>query len=963
MLAEAVRENRALTGFSCFGNPDGFEADENALRQAVIDTRAPLQVWNNNPLSSDIVAERNRRPPTLPSSSPAVPAPSSKKGFARRSSRSKKESPAEAPRNKTTVPPSVASSATRKAFEDAIKNGGSAPWMRSKLMMVGEGRAGKSSTVRSFQGKPFDPKLESTLGADTSSTVTVDRLENVIDWTEREKDEEFARVAARSAARKMRNLPEAPMFAFETTPNPSVESDVARPARRPSLASKIMSSFRGAAAPDQKKEVEPPSAQLERLTVTPSLMFMPEEEIAKRFDEELVAEALSAEDDPMKRKLVLSIWDYGGQEVFYALHHVFLTRFGVYCVVFDMSRMAGPSADEESKEKCIELVQFWLRSIYMHAKGAPTFLVGTHKDVVSSVEDHRKINKMLSERLGFGSSAQVVVNEVKGSKTESLWFFPIDNLRGVKGDPVIQRLREKIVESVKEEKYIQMAVPLPWIRALDLLLEQRKTSPFLALSKVAEMAAKIGVSDKIRDMLRLFHELGVLSYFDSSPEVRQFVVLEPQWIVNAFTKVIRDMRFHPFDTIGDVALRSTYAEDVGELNTRGIVSKRLLFYLWAEETDECRDFLLALMRNMSMLCDWVEHEYEKGEPVKHFLVPSLFELDLGLCTMVKKEQKFNPEVLFDLNFERFFLPRGLFPRLVALVVSHGAKAFEDSAIPFITRTRVLASFGDADFSMEPMPSSNVIRIGVLEAKYFDTVSQVVVSMVEDLRDTVMGEALKMDVHLLVPDDDGDFVAVDLDTARKARNDPSKARFRAADGRTKVEVKQLDKFFKGSDENQSVKAAPTKQLGDSLSYDFFISYYTGTGKDQAISLGKSLENAKFTVWLDQFFEGEVTEAEMRKGVDSSKCLLVFLSKGVFTREFCLMEMRRAKEANRPILFVHEIDPNHPGFAEIYDLRDREAPEDLQHLFKDVDSIGFQRKRYLEDAMIAELTRRWKSKSAF
>jgi GTPase SAR1 family protein len=34
--------------------------------------------------------------------------------------------------------------------------------------------------------------------------------------------------------------------------------------------------------------------------------------------------------------LRISVWDFGGQEVFYALHHLHLTRFAAYAVLFDM---------------------------------------------------------------------------------------------------------------------------------------------------------------------------------------------------------------------------------------------------------------------------------------------------------------------------------------------------------------------------------------------------------------------------------------------------------------------------------------------------------------------------------------------------------------------------------------------------------------------------------------------------
>ena len=35
-------------------------------------------------------------------------------------------------------------------------------------------------------------------------------------------------------------------------------------------------------------------------------------------------------------ELRLSLWDFGGQSVFYALHHLYLSRFAAFAVLFNM---------------------------------------------------------------------------------------------------------------------------------------------------------------------------------------------------------------------------------------------------------------------------------------------------------------------------------------------------------------------------------------------------------------------------------------------------------------------------------------------------------------------------------------------------------------------------------------------------------------------------------------------------
>ena len=381
LLALALKENDTLTGFTCVGNPDGYEADVAALKDAVIQTKAPLVIWNNDDLPKDVIAAREKRskdsrppsaepsssapvPPISPSKAPPLPPP--------------KPSTSPSSDKPSALPLSLLSTA-RTAYEQAIDQGGSAPWLRSKLMMVGEGRAGKSSTVRSFLNQSFDPNLASTKGADTSSTVTVDRQEGVVngnEWTKRTTEEEFSLMAARVVARKMRNKQEEADFSVFSSNVSSVgngdeqhsskDDSSGSTVRRGSFALKMVSSFRRLSvsrkelsslsnqdATKKQQAVEPP---LRMTKARPALIS--DEDVAKRFDADLIAEALNVEDDPTKQKLTLSIWDYGGQEVFYALHHVFLSKFGVYCVVFDMCLLAGRTSTPASQDKCLQSCRY-----------------------------------------------------------------------------------------------------------------------------------------------------------------------------------------------------------------------------------------------------------------------------------------------------------------------------------------------------------------------------------------------------------------------------------------------------------------------------------------------------------------------------------------------------------------------------------------------------------------------------
>ena len=84
----------------------------------------------------------------------------------------------------------------QRAIEEALKKG-SKPWGRSKLMIVGEGGAGKTALTNSIMGKLFVP-TESTIGINNlECQIEQAALGTTSNWSAHEKSEkEFASALA-----------------------------------------------------------------------------------------------------------------------------------------------------------------------------------------------------------------------------------------------------------------------------------------------------------------------------------------------------------------------------------------------------------------------------------------------------------------------------------------------------------------------------------------------------------------------------------------------------------------------------------------------------------------------------------------------------------------------------------------------------------------------------------------------
>lgn len=135
----------------------------------------------------------------------------------------------------------------------------------------------------------------------------------------------------------------------------------------------------------QQEATLPTPKQTEHAKVPPPSqpIALKANEVAKRFNEDMFIAQENSEGGGIR----MSVWDYGGQTVFYSLHHLFLTQYGVFLVVFKLSEVLP------------EYLEFWLKSIRLHAPEAPVLLAGTCMDAIGMIQPHSLVLYVL--RLGL----------------------------------------------------------------------------------------------------------------------------------------------------------------------------------------------------------------------------------------------------------------------------------------------------------------------------------------------------------------------------------------------------------------------------------------------------------------------------------------------------------------------------------------------------------------------------------
>lgn len=621
-------------------------------------------------------------------------------------------------------------SRAKSALEEALAVDESLPWRRGRLVLLGQGRAGKTSTVRSLVGKRFDEMQTSTLGVETSSCEI--HRSDAKDWLESEHVSETEGLIKQLLETR---TTKAEKDAKAETDASGVQKDVTR-------------------------------AKPQRKLSTAMVRRLPVEDVATRLDQ---MTSLGLKEDGA-RSITFSTWDFGGQSVFHNLHHLFLSRYSVYLVVFKMTALL------KDAKGTVEMVRYWLNSLALHAKGAPILLVGTHKDQVIKDREHHEISEVLLEILGDRLKEQVT--PFAREEGEGLWFYPIDNsISGHSVDPVVVELRHAIEACAKEdpEEYLERPIPVRWRGLLDLLLSRKES--FLTMQEMKVLAEEQCLPAwQLMPMLEMFHELGVLFHFSTPIELREIVILQPQWLVSGICQVIFDWSLHEQEHHKQIKLemKSTY----DAWREKGIVTRRLLDRLWEFGFQEpaLKEFLLRFMEEVALLCE-VEPDT--------FLVPCLLPDESGPI-------KASAHCTFFLNFQPSFLPDSLFRRLICYAVQKSSGRKQELQL---FASRAVMSFEGHECCIIAHLESDLIQVDLHSDHPTGAwlVLHTITNLVEHLRLDFMKE-IRYEVQLchkaLEKARDMRIPKLEVENARKSRL----TKFRPKGTTRLVQTSHFDGFF-------------------------------------------------------------------------------------------------------------------------------------------------------------------------
>uniref|UniRef100_A0A7S3V2N8 non-specific serine/threonine protein kinase n=1 Tax=Aplanochytrium stocchinoi TaxID=215587 RepID=A0A7S3V2N8_9STRA len=564
------------------------------------------------------------------------------------------------------------------------------PWHQAKLMVIGQGQVGKTSTVRSLTGMPFDPeKVKSTIGVQTTPVKLLRNLDNQYNHTWSAEDEKY-----RGAVGGYLN---------------SLSLQI--------VASKVSS----------KDESLLPKASEKLNTNAETFKPLPEPGIHNR--EEVVRKMTTMLAGAMDNNgISIDIWDYGGQDVFHTLHHLLLTRHGLYLLCFASDDLVKDEAE------ALRYLTFWLNSAKIHAPEAPVIIVGTKAELLKE-DELKNINEVVSK---LASRYPQVVMRTTESITS---FYPISNVEGTGVDD----LRDIINAVTVEQKYVNRPLSLLWMKCLDTLIDlsERESRDWLSLTEVTKLANETGIRSKseVLEMLKLFHELGKLFHFDATDNLSSIIIMKPQWLVDRVAEVIRDKDMHQYDELQQQRIKDNgLYEDYKRLYEEGITTRELLEDLWGHVQV---DFLLDLMRETLLLSDYTFGRHKKGD-ADLYLVPSLLTTSKNLIN----DDDFECYCIYD--FSKVCLPQGVFDRIVCVLIAYSGR-FEDSQKPVLSQGKAMLWLGKGSvICLEE--GSQKIHLSINKSDNASSSMRVITHTLKKVNQDVMNSKLVWDLYLSTNDE-------------------------------------------------------------------------------------------------------------------------------------------------------------------------------------------------------------------
>jgi GTPase SAR1 family protein len=360
----------------------------------------------------------------------------------------------------------------------------------------------------------------------------------------------------------------------------------------------------------------------------------------------------------MDERKVLSLWDFGGQVEYFAVHDLFLTSGAVYVLVVDWTK---------GVEKARESAQMWMNAIRAH--------VGDDALVLP-------VLPRCSKQSDDDNAVDEVAREVK--KLVGCMPVRVDSATDRNYDELKSQLL-KLAEACMSSNGM---VPMRWLQVHDELCQLRaeKKKQWIARDEFRALLQSLhgknaaAVSDEsVENALAFLKQSGTVLTCGGGGRVSDYVFLDPELflqlvrpLINTHEQIAKRQEAACNDAVVAAAQRAL-EDDFERMSRECTASRALLEHLWRGVQSPTGDigFFVELLEHCGLMC-----ELERGA----FFVPAASKASpIG---SVKLDWVASGEQIAFVCDSVTAVPPSLLPRVVASL-------FKSGAIDKLSRQRIV----------------------------------------------------------------------------------------------------------------------------------------------------------------------------------------------------------------------------------------------------------------------------------
>jgi internalin A len=304
---------------------------------------------------------------------------------------------------------------------------------------------------------------------------------------------------------------------------------------------------------------------------------------------------------------IAHIWDFGGQDVYYPVHRFFLTENSVF-VLLASSRQTHHN------------FEYWIPTIFQFGGKSPIILGQTCHEG----------NKVAWNDIGYylsNSNFNII-------KTQQLPYHEINLPNRNEG---LAEIKNTIINQIKNLPHFGKGVPKSWIPVREAIAKEAKNYACITFDKFKEICKttnpyKFSDNTNIEDLASFLHSLGIVLWYYDNEYLRDWVILKPDWAMNAVYKIIDDAEIQ---------------------NRRGIILSTDFQRLWDDSIYRDKHHILKKMLQVFKIA------FPKKHRTEDYIIPA------RLLSMPKEAEWPQNEQYLRLEYHYEFMPKGLINQLSA----------------------------------------------------------------------------------------------------------------------------------------------------------------------------------------------------------------------------------------------------------------------------------------------------------